>query len=415
MGRNAKERRSPAPRPVEKVEVNERHIGRRTVLFFVCLTVALTSLGYGVYMLLSAEPGWTRIESGGSGFSTEEDFTFEYLVSQGGLSGSDELRQVRGLYTQLLANAHMLFSADVQLKEPDVHNMWYINSHPNEEIEVDPLLYQAFSMLEEAGNRGVYLGPVYELYTDLFFAQDAHEAALLDPWQDPDMGRFCQEAADYAQSPNQVNVELLGENRLCLRVSEEYRRFVEENGATKYVDFYRQKNAFILDYFVEELAKAGFQEGVLSSADGCVRCLPGTSAGTVFNLLDWRQDQAVAAAQAPFDQPVALVYMRSFPVGERDQGWYQPVEEGVFRHPYVDIADGRCRAAARSLAVYAPKGSCAQLMLAAEPVFIAQDLDLAALSGCKALAVTGESQILSTDKEQRLENIYKGYSRKDVP
>ena len=87
----------------------------------------------------------------------------------------------------------------------------------------------------------------------------------------------------------------------------------------------------------------------------------------------------------------------------------------MFRHPYVDIADGRCRAAARSLAVYAPKGSCAQLMLAAEPVFIAQDLDLAALSGCKALAVTGESQILSTDKEQRLENIYKGYSRKDVP
>ena len=52
-----------------------------------------------------------------------------------------------------------------------VKNLYYINQHPNEEIEVEEVLYQAFSLLEKYGNRAIYLAPVYIQYKNLFWLQ----------------------------------------------------------------------------------------------------------------------------------------------------------------------------------------------------------------------------------------------------
>lgn len=412
MSRTARERgRTPALPSVEKVEVPQDHLGRRIALFALCLAVAIGSFGYGIYSWLGVDPGWTTVDGGGQ--AGTENLTFEFLVTEDGLDGRNQLRTVQGMYAQLCSQAYQLFNADAAPADENICNMWYINAHPNEIIEVDAVLYKAFEQMAEAKNRRVYLGPAYEVYTDLFYAQDADEAKLLDPWQDPEMEKFCQEIADFAGDPEQVNVELLGDNRLRLHVSEEYQRYMGESGARKYVDFYRQRNAFIVDYLIEEMTEAGLQAGVVSSRDGYTRSLPGTRYNATVNLADWNGQQAVAAAQISFDQPVSIAYLRAFPLGQEDANWYQDMGDGEFRHPYIDDADGKCKASANAVGIYSLDAACVQLMLAAEEAFISDVFEPRKLAEFDAVFLRDKT-IFCTDPDLQLVNVYNGYTQKNV-
>ncbi len=416
MARKARDRRQTGPRPVERVEVSDKHVGWRIALFFVALTVAISGLGYGVYAWLSTDAGWVEVEDSTGEVSCSQEFTFRYLITEGGMGATDLLRTLRGAYGELSVRAYRLFTVYEDFDDPEdvgvSHNMKYINEHPNEDIQVDSVLYQAFEQAEQAGSRAVCLGPLYSVYGDLFFCEDDSSAQELDPFQNEEMARFCQELADFAREPEHVSVTLLGENTLRLNVSQQYQEYAEGVGRTCYLDFGWQRTAFIADYIANELSARGFTAGVLSSYDGITRQLGKDTGPQTFSLYDWPGDRALIAAQAEFEEPVNAVSLRTFPLNELDEGRCYVFGNNSLRHSYIDMTDGLCRTGTDSLTLYSREEGCAALILEAEPIFISDGLFPSAfgqLSAQRIYAVlTNGTRILYTEPELTLFNLYDG-------
>ena len=59
-----------------------------------------------------------------------------------------------------------------------------MNAHPGETVTLDPFLYDALTQAVEAGDRHIFLGPVYEEYDRVFLAESDAEAARYDPTLD---------------------------------------------------------------------------------------------------------------------------------------------------------------------------------------------------------------------------------------
>lgn len=415
MARRARDRRQASPPPVERVEVSGKQLGWRIFLFFLALTVAVTALGYGVYDWLSTDPGWIEVEDSTDEISCSQEFTFRYLVTDGGMEATNRLRTLRAAYGELSVRAYRLFTVYENFEDLDdvglSHNLKYINDHPNEDIQVDPALYHAFYEAEQAGSRAFCLGPLYSVYSDLFFCQDDVSAQEMDPFQEEEMALFCQELAEFVSDPEHVSVTLLEDNTLRLNVSKPYQLYAEGIGRTCYLDFGWQRTAFIADYLAEELNARGFTDGVLSSYDGVTRQLSGGDIGPqTFSFYDWTGERAVMAAQAVFERPVNAVSLRTFPLNVLDEGRCYVFDNGSLRYNYIDSQDGLCRASTDSLSLYGKEQSCAALALAAEPILISDGLFPTALSSLGAQGIyavaTSSLTILYTDPELTFFNIY---------
>ena len=142
-------------------------------LFAVLLLVLAGSgfLAYGSAQFLGNNKGWDIIQVG----STEqlhcgEDFMISYCLGQGEASASAEKRALSILYTDAAQKAYAMFDTDADSE--GYANLYHINTHPNEILEVDEGLYDVFRKVEQYDSRFLYLAPVYEYYENLFYNRD---------------------------------------------------------------------------------------------------------------------------------------------------------------------------------------------------------------------------------------------------
>lgn len=311
MGRSAREKRPPALPKVERVELNEKHMGLRFAAFALCLALGLTALGFGFYGLLSAEPGWARIEATSKEASAAGDFDFQYLLGE---DATAQRKVLTTVYTQQCMELGKLFDC-MQAYEDCPYNLSYINTHPGEDIQVDPRLYQALERLENAGDRTVYLGILNAYYLNLYYVDEDIQAGL-DPFEDPDTSETFRQMADFAQSS--AEVKLLGDNTLRLELNPEYEEFAGELGLDCYLDFGWLRNAFILDYIAGELSGRGFTQGVIASFDGFTRSLGGDVGAVQLGVYQWNGTRAVETGKQELDTPVNAAALNGFPMSGDD-------------------------------------------------------------------------------------------------
>jgi hypothetical protein len=192
------------PKPVQKIELSKENMGRRIIFAALFLLIAVAAFGYGFSHLLSSESGWEEITvSASAETNSGDDFTFLYNLGAGETSATAERKALTVVYTDLMESAFQMFSAEETFD--DVVSIAYINQHPNEVLEVDEALYQAFAQIQSAGNRILYLAPIYEEYENLFYCNDEVETVSYDPWQNEELAeRFAQIAA-YARDENAVS------------------------------------------------------------------------------------------------------------------------------------------------------------------------------------------------------------------
>ena len=358
----------------ETIVLSEDRVKLRAVLLVLLGIIAAASFAYGVNALFTAEPGIREITALTGEMNSGDDFTFYYSLGSGEVSATDEERAVRSLYTQAATDAFRVFSADMEFE--DCGNLWYLNQHINEPVAVEPALYNALALLENSGGRYHYLAPVYELYFSLFQSESDQEAFHFDPYRNEDLRRFYQEAADFANDPGAVDVELLGDDTVCLRVSEEYLAFAEKNGVTRFVELFWMENAFAADYMAAALMEGGYTRGVLISEDGFIRSL-GDAQGVEYALTFTHREENVVSnlASLRFSGMISMVYLRDYPVDNGGSSNYYVYKDGTIRCPYVDPRDGLDRSAIPELAVYSESLSCAELTVLAAPLYIAESFD----------------------------------------
>lgn len=372
MGRTARDNRDrPHPRPVERIELNQENVGRRLVAAIVLLAFGAVMLAYSFIQLLSPDDeAWVRIEASSSaGATCGTDFELLYYPGRDGRSSAAERKAVVSLYTRLCREAFELFHEREAFE--GVNNIYAINRHPNQALEIDGRLYEAFSAVERSGSRAIYLGPVYSRYDDLFFCQEDYQLVDFDPRLSEDVAQEYREVLAFANDPEAIRIELLGENRVRLYVSEEYLDFAQRNEIEDFIDFSWMRNAFIADFLAEGLISGGYASGVLSSYDGFIRNLDAGGTGYSLQIYDYSGGTVYPVTAAAYQGPMSIVSLRDYPAGERDAYRFYQLENGEVRTLYLDPADALCKSAVHHLTGYARDKGCGEILLSLMPAYIA--------------------------------------------
>lgn len=358
-------------------------MGLRIAAVIVLVIVGASCLAYGFTSLLTGESGWTEIQANAaSGPSLAGDFTLLYPVQ-----GSREKKAVTALYTEAAEKAWQLFNNDQTVE--GVANIRYLNDHPNEAVTVDEGLYAALEKIVRSGSRYVYLASAARTYDNLFFCADDVMTADFDPLLNDGLRRSFSEIAAFARDESAVNLELLSDQQVILRVSDAYLQYAEQEEIDDFLDLHWMLNAFAVDYVADRLIEQGYAHGVLSSGDGFARALDDASAAAYsVSLYDEENGAAAQAAALQYPGAGAVAALRSVPFQGVSEAGYYVRRDGQVRTRFLDVSDGLNRAALPGLTLYSKTLGCAETLLHAIPFYIADTFDQAA-----ALAAWGEAGI----------------------
>lgn len=386
-----KRKSAPNDRPVIDKTIHiplpENKLKLRTALVIALIVLAVASFAFGINSLVGTDAGMAEITVLSGEMNAGDDFTFYYNLGFGGADATDERREVRSLYSQAATDALEIFSSDVEAEGGG--NLYYLNSRPNEDVAVDGALYSALEQLEGSGTRYHYLAPLYEQYYAMFNSASDAEAAEYDPRLNDAQAEFFSQIAAFASDSGEIALELLGDNKVRLHVSEEYMRFAEANGVTTFIDLTWMKNAFIADYIAQELIDAGYTHGALISDDGFMRCLDDETGAEYSFTFSHRDGTTITnLSTLQFSGTVSIAYLHDYPLESGNSGGYYLYSDGTLRSAFLDTADGLDRSCVPELAAYSFEDGCAGLALRLAPVFISSDLDMNKLAELEKDGIT---------------------------
>lgn len=382
-------------RPVKRIELSEKHVTLRMVIIVLAICTAVVAFLYALISLLNTEPGWQEVEANTAERNCSQDFKLQYYFGASGMNATAENKQLSLLYTEAMENAYIIFSKDE--KSATVNNLCYVNEHVNEELEVDPALWQALATVKRCESRYIYMAPVYVEYNRMFLCENAQEAAQYDPAQNEELTEYISQLAAFANSAEHIDLEILDNNRVCLHVSEEYLAFAKEYEIYEFLDFSWTKNAFIVDYVADLMSEKGYKMGCITSYDGFTRNLDTAGNAYSLNIFDRVINEVHLPARMEYKKPISIVQLRNFPFSERDNWHYYSFEQSIATI-FLDPTDGMSKSSTDCLTAYSYERSCAEVLLESAPLFIADSFDDEAIA---ALARRGVYSLWCEEQEVR--------------
>ena len=344
MSRYQRDKRPYVPK-IQHVEVKDGSYGLRIGLLIAAIALAVFAFGYALNSALTPQAGWQAIEVTTSTPASQE-ITLQYYFGQE-RDAADRKRQVTSVYSEALAAASQALGSTA---EENVTNLHTLSASPNQALSVDQTLYGALETFLATGSRGIYYAPLYSRYNALFACGNDEDAALYDPERSQEAETYVGEVLNFASQDSHIRLELLGENRVCLHVSEAYLAFAEDNEIGELLDFGMVKNAFVIDAVAKALEENNLTEGMLSSREGYARCL-GNSYGSV-NLLEYNGGAPRQAATGTYMGPKAVAALRSFPASQDDAYRFYTYGDGTVRPPYVEETTGLLKAEHENLVLF---------------------------------------------------------------
>lgn len=360
----------PRVKPVQHIELSEKHVKLRVVLLILCIAIALVAFAVFLFGLLNTEPGIHVVETDGDGFDLNSEFIFYYDLGRNGKNATEEFRQLQAVYRQASALAYRLFDPTVTYE--GFGNLASVNKALGEEVRVSAEVYKALALFEEMGSRLLYLGPIYEEYDSNFFNMPPYPMDEMDPYQNEEYAAHLKQLAAYAENADHVSLVLLGDNTVRLDMSEEYRAYLSENYLTRYIDLGWMRNAFAADLMAEKLIEANFTSGCLASYDGFTRNLDESGMEYSINIIDRVGETVYPAARISYTKAAAFVYLRDYPLSKQDISHYHALTAGGTVHPYVDIETGLYKTSLHNMVSYSHTESCAEVLLSIAPYFIGE-------------------------------------------
>lgn len=375
MNRYAKDRsRGPQVPPVRHIELEGGSIRRRIIALVLFIAIAAGALTYGISSLVRAESGWQKITADSAGeLNLSTDFTLLYEI---GTPAREERLAVSSLYSQACVKAWQLFNCDEQTE--GTTGLIDIAISPNTELYIDPALYSALQTLRSSGSRYPYYAPLFGTVENLCTAPDDNSAAECDPDRDNDTSEFFSEVLRFAGDTQSIELRLLGENCVCLFVSEEYLAYAAEQGITRFFDLFALRNAFAADYIADCLEAAGYTKGILQSNDGYVRIL--NSGSVSLPVYDMVGNTVYTAGTADISGMRSAVTLKCFTLSENEACRYYRYSDGTLRTPWL-TTHGYTQGGVPALIALSGRSGCAELALTALKAFMGSDTELEALAG----------------------------------
>ncbi len=358
---------------VEKVDLTERNKKLRIILAVVFVCIAGAAFAFGLSSLREKDPVWEEISALNqtTGRNPASDLVLYYELGAGNQSVKADRSAVTAIYVEAAERAEMAFSAD---DEADfAANLYTINRNPNTELTVSEELYRAFELLERMGDRYMYLGPVYTHYYGIYYAGSDDEAREIDPRSDDEAKEFCERIATFARDEKSVDLVLLGGNKVRLDVSDDYLKYAKEHGIYDFIDLFKYKNAFVIDYIGDVLTENRYLYGIISSYDGYSLSLSEQIEPSV-SIIGGDKDTKIVAeakfkghlATARYDAPALGTYN-----GQRLYVW----QDGSVTGDSISLEDGLTKCSVPHYLAASSKLSCAELAVMANGVFCRDEFE----------------------------------------
>lgn len=414
MRKTGRMRSTPRVKPVKKIEINENFAKWKIPLIIILFLGGITLVVLAAVKTVRIQPGWQTISAdGGMTDTCVYDFTLQYLLGETEMKTNEENREVSQLYMTSAAQAHKIFSADTAYE--NVNNLYYLNRNANQEVALDPALYDALELMVKEGGRRLYLGPIYENNRALLASLEDYEAEELDPALNEDTKAYYEETLRFVNDPEKVDLKLLGDNKVCLQVSNDYLVYAGKMGIEDFLELDWLRNAFIIDYMAECFITAGHTNGILVSYDGFTRNLDQSGRSYDVNFLC----SGARVATAQYQNVKSFVWLRDYPMDEKERLDFYAWEDGRVNHRYLDPADGLQKAANSDFVGYSRTLSCAETALKLAPVYIADGVNvqnLAALPGEGVeYVLAGLKNVYVSDKTVTFLNLLNGEPIYEVP
>lgn len=394
-------------------ELSDKNRTVRWVLIAILLAIAVVAIVMGMLGALQTPAGWHTVEASSTKLNCSEEFVLQYEYGAGEASPSAESKALEQLYGKAAEDAWLLFFNEAGRSE--LHGIYELNQHPNEETTIDEGLYRALEQVVESGSRALYLAPVYAQYDRVFYSENEIIAEDCDPGQNADQRDYVQALADFARDPEAIELVLHGSNRVTLQVSEAYLAFIAENEIGCLVDFGWLRNAFVADYIASELTENGFTNGYIASIDGFTRNLDQRKNAYSLNLFNKGDDGIDLAAVMDYTAPRSLAFLRSYPMYDLDARRYYTFADGRTVTSMIDPADGQSKTAADNLVSYSEDLTCGELALKLMPVYVADALSQDALKDLAQQNIHSVwfsgNQIKYTQKDLKITVSNKDYSK----
>ena len=343
MSRFQRDRRPNAPE-VQRLDLKEGNYVKRIILFACALAVGAAAFAYALNTMLTPKKGWQMIEVT-TKTSAAQEVILEYNFDQAE-DVAQEKKRVTAIYSEALQSA----AAQLDWVETEgTVNLHTISSQPNTPVTVGKELYEALESWEKTGSRSLYFAPLYSRYNALFACENDQDAALYDPDRNPEAGAFVEALMTYLSSDSHSRLELLGDNRVELYVSEEYLDFARENEIPELLDFGWAKNAFVVDAVAQTLLDQGADHGVFFTIEGFSRCL--YEVPVAVHLMVPAVTGGEKIANGIYTGPKSLAILCGFPVSEGETRFYT-YEDGTVLGPYIDEATGHLKTGSDNLVVF---------------------------------------------------------------
>lgn len=364
------------PKPVTKVELSDKHVKLRVILIICFVIIAGIFIGIALSRQFGTKAGWTVIQATYDENNNAGDFTFNYELGTKDISVSTEKNTVSKIYTESLIKIYQLL--DEYTEFTSLKNIYYINNHCNEEIEIDSLLYECFERVQN--NRYIYQSLILDQYNNLFVSDTDISAEKFDAHKNEELKEYYLEVLHFTNDSNHVNLELLGNNKVMLKVSAEYLNYMEEN--KNYISFGILKNACIIDYVSEQLIKNEFTTGFITSVDGYIRNLDKRDITYKMNVFD-KEYNIYNAFSFSYKHSKSIVYLKNYAISSVNDSHYYEYKDGTRRTEFIDLNDGIDKAVVSNMVALSNDYSCLELLLEILPVYINESIDTSLISDLK--------------------------------
>ena len=359
-------------------ESKNKGLGRsgviRLIVIGVLILIAGLAFSHGVGQLLKKDAGYMAIECTASAANLGDQFVLIYNLGESGIDPTKENKQITMLYNEMMVRYYRLFSVYETFEE--LNNMASINAAPGEPVTVDAPLYDSLKLMTEKGGRYIYMGPVYELYENIFYSSYDEDAAYWDPAENPEMASYLEELLAYINSGEHISLELGEDNTVTLHISPEYLAFAEENGTGRFLDFGWMENAFVADLFAGNMTGAGFTAGSITSLDGYARCFDVTGEEYHLDIFDMRQGDLKNTGTVSYSRPAAFCTLRSFALEEiENELWMYTYESGKPVTRYISSEDGYPHDGYTAVTGYSDSSSAAEILLSILPYYQSGNMD----------------------------------------
>lgn len=330
---------------MKNIEVSDKHVGLKVVLFIVFLVVAVSAFSYGVTLIGKKDAGYQTISASGDSADIAlfaKEISFSHYFEGSSNSIKKEVRTLQKVYSSVLLD--VCRQLDAENVYDGAVSIGALNFNLGVSVSVSPELYavlkDAYSRTLEKKNFNMFAGALYSEWKSILILDDSSE---FDPLNNEYMAYRIGEIAREVSDLSNFKLEFLDDATCSVRfsVSEHYLSFSSEfELGTVILDLNLMTNAYKLSLIAEELESLGYKNGYLISNDGLVLTLPNTfeQSFVLYGIEDENplSSNIVERGSVSISGAFSKVFMSAFAFGS----YYNATVDGHLRHLFFDTSTG---------------------------------------------------------------------------